>query len=212
MSRGWPRPAAAAPREKRPPRLCGAAIQHGYVCVFLHQVNSRWMIHSCAFAHNYTKKLLRLKDTFYQFFYQFFGGSPSRFSRARNARAAPSGSWFAAKPPARQMCRAFVVARRDYLNPMKSWQATLERLHLISCQIFRLHLKRRRLLLENPRSPTTTVFCLDSILDARIDSISGLGQNTSPFTIHPYSNGFISIFSFIAAFLSNFSYSSQQQI
>ena len=30
------------------------------------------MIHSCAFARNYTKKLLRLKDTFYQFFYQFF--------------------------------------------------------------------------------------------------------------------------------------------
>ena len=58
--------------------LCGDAILHGYVCVFLHQVNSRWMIHSCAFARNYTKKLLRLKDTFYQFFYQFFGGVKSR--------------------------------------------------------------------------------------------------------------------------------------
>ena len=109
--------AGKARAARRPPcGLCGDAILHGYVCVFLHQVNPRWMIHSCAFARNYTKELLRLKDTFYQFFYQFFWGSPSRFSRARDARAAPSGSWFAAKLPARQMCRAFVVARRDYLN------------------------------------------------------------------------------------------------
>ena len=63
--------------------LCGDAIQHGYDCVFLHQVNSRWMIHSCAFAHNYTKKLLRLKDTFYQFFYQFFGGLAIKRNRRR---------------------------------------------------------------------------------------------------------------------------------
>ena len=107
--------------------LCGDAILHGYVCVFLHQVNSRWMIHSCAFAHNYTKKLLRFEDTFYQFFYQFFWGlAIAIIAGARRAIAAPSGSWFAATPPARQMCRAFVVARRDYLNSMKSWQATLE--------------------------------------------------------------------------------------
>ena len=49
--------------------LCDNAIRHGYICIFLHQVNSRWMIHSCAFAHNYTKKLLRFEDAFYQFFY-----------------------------------------------------------------------------------------------------------------------------------------------
>ena len=50
-----PRPVAAAPREKRPPRLCGAATFHGYVCVFLHQVNPLWMIHSRACATLYQK-------------------------------------------------------------------------------------------------------------------------------------------------------------
>jgi len=80
--------AGKAKAARRPPcGLCGDAILHGYVCVSLHQVNPRWMIHSCAFAHNYTKKLLRLKDTFYQFFYQFFWSrhraesSPWRFRR-----------------------------------------------------------------------------------------------------------------------------------
>ena len=95
--------AGKAKAARRPPcGLCGDAILHGYVCVFLHQVNSRWMIHSRAFACNYTKKLLRLKDTFYQFFYQFFGArhrdfrgcatrdcSPVRFVvRDKAARAA----------------------------------------------------------------------------------------------------------------------------
>jgi hypothetical protein len=29
------------------------------------------------------------------------------------------------------------------------------------------------------------------MLDVNMDSISGLGQNTSPFTTHPYSKGFM---------------------
>jgi hypothetical protein len=43
-----------------------------------------------------------------------------------------------------------------------------------------------------------------SILDAKMDSISGLGQNTSPFTTHPYSKGFIAIFSLLRQFYQTF--------
>jgi hypothetical protein len=54
------------------------------------------------------------------------------------------------------------------------------------------------------RSPTTTVFCPVSIFDDNIDSISGRGQNTSPFTTHPYSNGFIAIFSLLRQIYQTF--------
>ena len=54
------------------------------------------------------------------------------------------------------------------------------------------------------RSPTTTVFCPDSMFDVSNDSISGLGQNVSPFTTHPYSNGFIAIFPFGKQYIAVF--------
>ena len=76
--REWGAAGKAEAARRQPCGLCGDAILHGYVCVFLHQVNSRWMIHSRAFCRHYTKKLLRLKDTFYQFFYQFFWVATSR--------------------------------------------------------------------------------------------------------------------------------------
>jgi hypothetical protein len=56
------------------------------------------------------------------------------------------------------------------------------------------------------RSPTTTVFCPDSMLDVNMDSISGLGQNTSPFTTHPYSKGFMAFSPWRGQFIKVLSY------
>ena len=54
------------------------------------------------------------------------------------------------------------------------------------------------------RNPLQRQCCPASMLAIKLASISGLGQNTSPFTTHPYSKGFLADFSFLQAFYQTF--------